>query len=149
MELKMRFLLVPVWLTLFCAGTVVNAQEPPKGDSYEYFVCPVGPNNPRNSEAEILELKDGRLLLAWIEFSASTFGGSDSGAARISAMISRDGGRSWGEKFVLQENIGKWNVMEPNLLRLKSGKILFIFLRKNSDADCLPMWRISADDGKT
>ena len=149
MELKMRFLLVPVWLTLFCAGTVINAQEPPQGDSYEYFVCPVGPNNPRNSEAEILELKDGRLLLAWIEFSASTFGGSDSGTAVIAARISRDRGRSWGEKFVLQENIGKLNVMEPNLLRLKSGKILFIFLRKNSDADCLPMWRISADDGKT
>ena len=106
MELKMRSLLVPVWLTLFCAGTVINAQEPPKGDSYECFVAPPGPSNPRNSEADILRLKDGRLLLAWIEYTAGD--GSDWGAARIAALISRDGGRSWGEKFVLQENIGKF-----------------------------------------
>jgi sialidase-1 len=147
MELKMRFLLAPVWLTLFCAATLVNAQAPPKGDSYEYFVAPAGPNNPRNSEAAILPLKDRRLLLAWIEYIGGD--GSDWGTAHIAALISRDEGRSWGEKFVLQKNIGKMNVMIPNLLRLKSGKILFIFLRKNSAADCVPMWRISSDDGKT
>ena len=41
------------------------------------------------------------------------------------------------------------NVMEPDLLRLKSGKVLFLFCRKNSEADCLPMVRISADDANT
>ena len=81
MELKMRFLLVPVWLTLFCAGTAINAQEPPKGDSYEYFVAPAGPNNSRNDSPAFLPLKDKRLLLAWCEWTASD--GTDWGAATL------------------------------------------------------------------
>jgi hypothetical protein len=49
----------------------------------------------------------------------------------------------------LQENIGAMNVMEPDLLRLRSGKIAFLFCRKNSEADCLPMARFSTDGGHT
>ena len=41
------------------------------------------------------------------------------------------------------------NVMEPDLLRLRSGKIAFAFCRKNSEADCRPMFRLSSNDGKT
>ena len=114
---------------------------------FEYLVAPAGPGNQRNSEGDMLLLKGGRLLLAWIDFY--TDGRSDWSAARISAMISRDQGRTWGPKFTLQENIGGMNVMEPDLLRLKSGKVLFIFARKNSEADCQPMVRLSTDDAKT
>ena len=64
-------------------------------------------------------------------------------------MYSKDGGRTWKDKFTLQENIGTMNVMEPDLLRLRSGKIAFAFCRKNSEADCRPMFRISSNDGKT
>lgn len=49
----------------------------------------------------------------------------------------------------MQENIGAMNVMEPDLLRLKSGKVLFLFARKNSPADCAPMGALSKDDAKT
>ena len=52
-------------------------------------------------------------------------------------MYSSDRGRTWSGKFTLQENIGAMNVMEPAFLRLRSGKILFAFCRKNSEADCL------------
>lgn len=114
---------------------------------FEYIFAPAGENNPRNSEADMLVLKDGRLLLAWIEFLGDS--SSDWGGARISAKISKDRGATWGEKFTLQENIGAMNVMEPDLLRLKSGKVLFLFCRKNSPADCQPMVRISTDDAKT
>lgn len=114
---------------------------------FEYLVAPAGPGNPRNSEADLLELRDGRLLLAWIEFQGPR--GSDWAPGRISAMISRDNGRTWRDKFTLQENIGAMNVMEPDLLRLRSGRILFIFARKNSEADCRPMLRISSDDGNS
>jgi hypothetical protein len=38
--------------------------------------------------------------------------------------------------------------MSPELLRLKSGKILFLFWR-HSPADGQVMWRISSDDAKT
>src|SRR4051812_32559941 len=95
----------------------------------------------------MLHLRDGRLLLAWIDFQGAK--GSDWAPARISAMRSSDRGKTWSDKFTLQENIGKMNVMEPDLLRLKSGKVLFLFCRKNSEADCAPMVRRSSDDAKT
>ncbi|MCS7314972.1 MAG: exo-alpha-sialidase [Bryobacterales bacterium] len=114
---------------------------------FEYFVAPSVPDNPRNSEADVLRLSDGRLLLAWTRFYTAK--GDDWDPADIAARISEDGGRSWGPAFVLQENIGRMNVMEPDLLRLRSGKILFFFLRKNSSADSLPMLRISVDEARS
>lgn len=114
---------------------------------FEYFVAPATATNMRNSEADMLQLKGGRLMLAWTEFY--TTDGEDWGPARLSAMFSADRGKTWKDKFTLQENIGKMNVMEPDLLPLKSGKVLFLFCRKNSEADCLPLARLSADGGKT
>ena len=93
--------------------------------SFEYMVAPAGEGNPRNSEADMLALRDGRLLLAWIDFRDAA--GSDWAKASISGMYSKDQGRTWGGKFTLQENIGQMNVMEPDLLRLRSGKVLFLF----------------------
>ena len=116
-------------------------------ESFEYIVVPAKPGNPRNSEADMLRLRDGRLMLAWIDFQGEA--GSDWATANISAMYSKDQGLTWGDKFTLQENIGQMNVMEPDLLRLKSGKVLFLFCRKNSEADCAPMVRLSSDDAKT
>lgn len=109
--------------------------------------APAVPGNMRNSEADALVLRDGRVLFAWTEFTGD--GRSDWSSARLSARISSDQGETWGERFTLQENIGAQNVMEPDLLRLKSGKVLFLFCRKNSPADCAPMVRISKDDAKS
>ena len=114
---------------------------------FSQILLPSRPNNPRNSEAAILPLQNRNLLLAWNEFYTKT--GSDWGNSRISSMVSDDGGKTWGQKHVLQENIGQMNVMEPNLLRLRSGKVLFVFARKNSEADCQAMVRISNDDART
>ena len=114
---------------------------------FEYIFAPVTENNRRNSEADMIALRDGRLLLAWTEFYTTQ--GSDWGPARLSAVYSSDQGRTWSGKFTLQENIGTMNVMEPDFLRLKSGKILFAFARKNSEADCLPHLRVSTDDART
>ena len=108
-------------------------------DPFEFLMAPSTESNRRNSEADMLVKKDGRIMLAWTEFYTSE--GSDWGKARISAMHSKDGGRSWNDKFVLQENIGTMNVMEPDLLRLRSGKVAFAFVRKNSEGDCRPMFR--------
>ncbi|MEX2233900.1 MAG: hypothetical protein WD824_17170 [Cyclobacteriaceae bacterium] len=66
-------------------------------DTFEYFVAPVGPQNPRNSEAAIVFLKDSSLLLGWTEFYAGD--GEDHGPARIRGKISTDAGRSWSEKY--------------------------------------------------
>lgn len=118
-----------------------------KSDIFSYLVAPARPHNMRNSEGAILVLKDDRLLLAWTDFFSND--SSDFGEACISSMVSGDQGRTWKHKHTLQPNIGKINVMEANLLRLHSGKILFIFCRKNSVADCMPMLRISTDAARS
>lgn len=134
------------WIVCF-AIVVMHWQGAATDLPFEFLVVPASANNSRNSEADMLTLRDGRLLLAWIDFYGT--GGSDWAGARISAMTSRDRGRTWGDKFTLQENIAEMNVMEPDLLRLRSGKVLFLFCRKNSPADCHPMVRVSDDDAKT
>lgn len=116
-------------------------------DTFELFVAPVGPLNPRNSEAEIIQRRDGSLLLGWTEFYAGS--GADHGPARLSGRISRDGGRTWGEKYTLVENDGGCNVMEVNFLRLGNGDIALFHCQKNTEsADCRIMMRTSGDEGE-
>lgn len=129
-------------LILFLTRAATALDKP-----FEFLIAPATDSNMRNSEADMLALRDGRLLLAWTEFHTSN--GSDWGSARLSAVFSKDGGRTWGGKTVLQPNIGTMNVMEPDLLELQSGKIAFVFCRKNSEADAQPMFRISNDGGRT
>ena len=112
----------------------------------ETIVAPATETNRRNTEGDLVVLKDGTYLLAWSDF----YGGArDDSAGRISAVRSTDGGRTWSPRFTLQENVGKQNVMSASFLRLRSGDILFFFLLKNSrrDLDCLV--RRSTDDGAT
>lgn len=104
------------------------------------------PEFPRNSEGSIVELADGRLLLAYSRF---TGGGADEATAHISARVSRDGGRTWSEDAVLQDCVGDLNVMSVSLLRLKSGEILFGYMVKNAWDDCRLYVRRSADEMNT
>lgn len=111
-------------------------------------IVPIGPENPRNSEAAIIPLKDGTLLLGWTEFYAGS--GADHGPARLSGKHSKDGGLTWGEKFTLVENDGGQNVMEVNFLRTKNGGIHLFYCQKNSESeDCRVMLRTSTDEGRT
>jgi len=109
-------------------------------------IARAGPDNPRNSEAAILPRRDGTLLLAWTEFYAGV--GADHDPARIVGLLSRDGGRTWGEKYVLVDNDGGCNVMEVNFLRLKNGDVALFYCQKNTEgSDCRVMMRVSADEG--
>lgn len=128
-----------------CLAALIALAAIPQHKVLTYLVVPAHPGNNRNSEGTIFNLGHHRLLLAWTEFYSSD--GRDWGPARISTMTSDNQGRSWSGKHVLQPNIGKMNVMEANLLRLHDGKVFFVFLRKNSPADCIPMYRISTDNG--
>lgn len=123
---------------------VTGAQD----DTFEYFVARATKENPRNSEADIIHLKDGALLLGWTEFYAAD--AADHGPARIVGKISKDGGRSWGNKYTLVENNGGRNVMEVNFLRLKNDDIALFYGQKNTEStDCRIMMRTSSDEGKT
>ena len=120
----------------------------PADEPYHLVVAPVGPQNPRNSEAAIIQTKDGAWLLAWTEFYAGS--GADHGPARIAAKVSKDGGRTWGDKRTLIENDGGCNVMEVNFLRLSDGRIALFYCQKNSQSeDCRVMMRTSPDEGGT
>ncbi len=106
-----------------------------------------GPGNPRNSEGDFIQLKDGRILFVYTHF---TGGGSDHAAAFLAGRYSSDGGQTWtAEDTVIVPNEGDWNIMSVSLLRLASGEIALFYLRKNSLADCRPLLRISKDEGRT
>lgn len=99
--------------------------------------------HPRNSEGDIIELKDGSLLLAYSRFSG---GGADDSRADICARVSRDGGQTWSDDRVLVLCEGKANVMSVSLVRLNTGEILLFYLRKNSFNDCRLYVRRSSDE---
>jgi len=111
-------------------------------------VAPAAGQNPRNSEAAIVPLTDGTLLLAWTEFYGGD--GADHAPARIVGLLSADGGRTWDGKYTLVENDGGCNVMEVNFLRLQTGALALFYCQKNSEEkDCRVMMRTSADEGRT
>lgn len=69
-----------------------HAQSPVLSTDVRLQLLP-GPNNPRNSEGDFVELKDGRILYIYSRFtgaSASDFGSSD-----LAARWSEDGGKTW------------------------------------------------------
>lgn len=115
-------------------------------------VYPATKEFPRYSEGSIIPLQDDSLFYATTEFVG---GGADHTSASIVSRLSRDGGRTWEPKQLLQENIGKQNVMSVTLRRLpgKDGKasdrLGMFFLVKNSSSDLELMLRVSTDDGRT
>ena len=107
-----------------------------------------GSNNPRNSEGDFVELKDGRILFIYSHFLGTS--GSDFGNAILASRYSSDKGKTWtqqDEKIVEQE--GKMNVMSVSLLRLQNNEIALFYAIKNSVSDCIPYMRISTDEAKT
>ncbi len=110
-------------------------------------LLPPGPENPRNSEGDFIELKDGRVLFVYSHFFG---GGGDHSAAHLAGRFSSDGGRTWSdEDVIVVPREGDWNVMSVSLLRLASDKIALFYLRKNSLTDCRPYMRISTDEAKS
>ena len=105
-----------------------------------------GANNPRNSEGDMIALKDGSILLVYTHYTAGS--GGDNDPAYLGSRLSRDGGLTWSTTTqTVIPNEGGMNVMSVSLLRLKNGDLALFYLRKNSEADCRPVLRVSADEG--
>lgn len=118
-----------------------------RGGVTKIRLLPPGKGNPRNSEGDFVQLKDGRLLFVYTHF---TGGGSDHARAHLAGRFSADGGRTWtADDVVVVPNEGTMNVMSASLLRLRSGAIALFYLRKNSLFDCRPVMRTSTDEAKT
>ncbi|OGV60330.1 MAG: hypothetical protein A2498_07105 [Lentisphaerae bacterium RIFOXYC12_FULL_60_16] len=103
----------------------------------------------RKSEGDVIELNDGRLLLAYMEFSGD---GSDIAPTRIVAQESGDGGQTWhGHRVITDTAPGDVNVYSPNLIRATDGGILLVFMRQKSAVPlCITehVWK-STDEGRT
>ncbi|MGN6385427.1 MAG: sialidase family protein [Verrucomicrobiota bacterium] len=112
-----------------------------------HLTLPPVPGNPRNSEGDFIQLKDGRLLFIYTHF---TGGAGDHAKAFLASRESHDDGKTWThEDRVVVKNEGAFNVMSVSLLRLQSGEIALFYLRKNSVRDCRPVLRISRDEAQT
>jgi hypothetical protein len=135
-----------VWALIVAVLGVPKGEPADTEQQFEILVCPPSPGNVRNTEASMVRLRDGRLLLAYTRFRG---GGGDDDSADIAGKISSDGGRIWSAPFVLQENDGRMNVMSASLLRLSTGELMLGYLRKNSPADCSFSVRKSNDETRT
>lgn len=140
-----------VSITLLLISSPSRSSEPVRGEVREGVrripLLPPAPNNPRNSEGDFIELKDGRLLLVYTHF---TGGAGDHATAHLAGHYSEDGGKSWtADDVVVVPNEGGMNVMSASLLRLADGRIALFYLRKNSTSDCRPVMRTSDDETRS
>ena len=98
-----------------------SAQNPPLATKTIVTVSASTPELPRKSEGDVIELKDGRLLLVSMEFGGD---GSDFATTRLVAHESADGGLTWGGHRVITETApGDVNVYSPNLIRAQDGGV--------------------------
>jgi Neuraminidase (sialidase) len=125
-------------------ATVEASAVHPKLPLQRHLTLTPSPENPRNSEGDFIQLKDGRWLFIYTHFTASA---DDHARAYLASRESSDGGRTWSDKDkIIVANEGGFNVMSVSLLRLKSGEIALFYLRKNSLQDCRPVVRFSRDE---
>lgn len=145
-----RLLLIAVIAATF-AGNVAA-----QGPGFFVDVFPHSDAYPRNSEGSLIELTDGRLYLVCTRFYG---GDADQAAANIVSRVSSDGGQTWSEPVVVQENVGAQNVMSASLQRLTdertpdgkraAGPIGFYYLVKNGDTDLKVFLRTSTDEAQS
>jgi sialidase-1 len=128
-------------------GLVATSALPAAEPLIESIIATPSTEHPRNSEGDVIVLKDGSLLVGWTDFYGGAPG--DFAQARISGAKSGDGGRTWGEHFTLVENTGGMNIMSVSFLRIRTGEILFFYCVKNTKTDLKLYVRRSADEAKT
>jgi len=131
------------------AQTPVNQKQIDSG-KYPETVLKLSPseNNPRNSEGDFVNLKDGRILFVYTRYNQKS--ADDNAPAFLAGRYSNDGGKTWTQKDdVILPNEGGMNIMSVSLLRLQNDDIGMFYLKKNSGIDCIPMLRISKDEAKS
>ena len=107
-------------------------------------LLPASEDNPRNSEGDFVELRDGRILFVYTRYRG---GQGDHDPADLMGRFSSDRGISWsGEDCPVVPNHAGLNVMSVSLLQLIDGRIALFYLRKDSTADCRPVARFSDDE---
>lgn len=131
----------------FLAVLALALAASPDGDVVKNSVLSPSINNPRNSEGSFLRLNSGILMFAYSRF---TGGITDDSRADVAAVYSGDGGKTWSLRYEpVVESEGRKNVMSVSLLRLAESEIGLFYLRKDSRELCIPMMRLSTDEGRS
>ena len=141
----------------FSKGESIGGERPLMTPIHDMVVCPWTPQHPRHDHQLIIPLDDERLLLIWSEYyskgnSQTKIGGAgahDAVSCQITSMVSTDGGRTWGDRKVIQPNQWKHNVKHPNLVRLSDQEILFSYVGWDSPTQRNVFMRRSLDNGRT
>lgn len=109
----------------------IRWQDTPYGEWTDATVS--RPNNAyhTNKNAEIIELKDGRLMYAWLY---RTNYDNSRGPSKIMAAYSTDGGHTWQNEQVIYTatdtyGLGVW---EPAMIQLPSGELQIYFANEAS-----------------
>ncbi len=140
--------------SLLCLASISFIAAHALGDDSPHHSIPAAKilapsaHNPRNSEGDFIQLKGGRLLFIYTHHYGGK--GEDEAPAYLASRLSKDGGATWsGSSEQVVANEGKKNIMSVSLLRLASGDIALIYLRKHSKYDCVPVLRLSTDEART
>jgi sialidase-1 len=129
----------------------MNGQRATSAEVLRLTLLPTGPDNPRNSEGDFIQLKDGRILFVYSHYTG-TDGNDDGAPAYLAGRYSSDGGQTWTTNDVLvvsNEEARTRNIMSVSLLRLQDGRIALFYLRKDGPADCRPIMRVSTNEAQT
>jgi len=82
--------------------------------------------HPRQGGASLIELKDGSILLAWMQADRSPAEAGDDAPFDIYAILSRDGGRTWGDRrLLIRRGPDDTAAYKPSFLHLHDGEVLF------------------------
>ena len=112
---------------------------------------PTKPGNPRNGEGTFVRLKDDRILYVYTKYLGEDW--HDHAIAALYAIYSEDEGYTWTTPTLfLEKDEQAENIMSPSIFRMQSGELGMVYLRKEKIGDgiaCLPVFRHSADEGKT
>jgi len=125
----------------------------PEDEALCIMANPATPAAPRQGEGDLIERKDGSLLIAWSDhYSGAGFDGTPS---RISGRISQDGGNTWGERWTIVRDVaaeqgGGPSPRHVSLVRARNGDLIM------TSAQLLPgmkregmVVRRSTDDGQS
>ena len=112
-------LLIPkftrVWFIGLVVGVGLAAGALEVDPIHRNVLLPPKPENPRNSEGDFIELKDGRVMFVYTHFTGGT---SDHATAYLAARFSADDGMTWSaDDVTVVPNEGGFNVMSVSLLR--------------------------------
>ena len=105
-------------------------------------------SSPRNDTANVVEVADGRLMVAWHRYNAGPEGASDFGLATIAGAFSSDDGATWHDERLLVDVVkGDLNVQAPALALLPSGDLLLACNRAHSKSSTSMLLYRSSDGG--